>query len=139
MSCPGLLVVSGIKVHCGKDAPLHPPVFTVSKLPPDAVYFAVIFVDLDPRAHGFVHWLAWNMDVATNTERAEGPNSYGYKGYGPPCPPRSHTNGHAYKFTVYAYTTKITGNPKTPQQLLTLIHAAHMVGTCSQQLQFKSG
>lgn len=81
---------------------------------------AVIVNDPDaPGGGGFIHWLAWNMDlvriipekiprtpvVSFPLRAVQGKNSFGKVGYNGPCPPRGQT--HRYFFKVYGLDTEL--------------------------------
>jgi phosphatidylethanolamine-binding protein (PEBP) family uncharacterized protein len=127
------LDVSGIRVQCG--GPHTPPVFSVTNKPAAAKYMAVTFIDVDPRAHGFVHWLQW--DVNDGSRGREGTNSLGFKGYGAPCPPMG-AGPHTYVFTVYMYRNKLPAKQYTYETLVPALHAAGVEDLVTQTLQFKS-
>ena len=132
MACRGELTVRNVHVDCPATPTTQAPVFQLKHRPPGAKYLAVTFIDVDPRARGFVHWLAWDMD---EQRKKEGKNSYGFVGYGAPCPP-TNTGSHTYVFTVYAYKHRLPPGPYTYESLVPALHAAGVEDVCSQTLQF---
>jgi len=66
----------------------------VARTPGRAKDAAIVMTDPDAPGGTFVHWTSW--DGAT-----EGTNSFGKRGYGPPCPPKGD-RPHRYVITVYA-------------------------------------
>ncbi len=71
--------------------------------------FAFTINDVDaPVAGGFHHWVVYNIPANVrelegrgSNPFGEGTNSYGFVGYGGPCPP-ADGQPHHYIFTVYA-------------------------------------
>jgi Raf kinase inhibitor-like YbhB/YbcL family protein len=89
---------------------------------------ALVVDDLD--AHGFAHWLVYNLPAAATglpaavAPRASGPaqgvNDFGRRGYGGPCPPAGR---HRYRFTLYALDRSLTfGTSPHKAQLLAAIN-----------------
>ena len=81
---------------------------------------AIIVNDPDaPGGGGFVHWLAWNIDlvrlipekiqrtpeVSFPLHLLQGKNSFGKIGYWGPCPPYGQT--HRYFFKIYGLDTML--------------------------------
>ncbi len=75
----------------------------------------VLIVD-DPDAHGFTHWIVWNIDPKT-TDIGEssapgggiqGTNDFGKRNYGGPCPP---SGIHRYVFKIFALDTTLDLKP----------------------------
>lgn len=71
---------------------------------------SLALVVVDPDAHDFVHWVAFDMAGAPDgnlaagvtagaASPAQGRNDFGKRGYGGPCPPSGQ---HLYRFTLYA-------------------------------------
>jgi Raf kinase inhibitor-like YbhB/YbcL family protein len=62
----------------------------------------------DPDAGGFVHWTVFALAPSVRRLPAsglpagalEGQNSFGHRGWGPPCPPKGDP-AHRYRFDVY--------------------------------------
>ena len=87
--------------------------------PPTGTTVFALIVD-DPDAHGFVHWVAYNIAGGPGGGLAEGippagpplqgRNDFGRTGWGGPCPP---SGTHRYRFTLYALSQPIAvrGNP----------------------------
>jgi Raf kinase inhibitor-like YbhB/YbcL family protein len=84
----------------------------------------VLILD-DPDAHGFVHWLVYDMTgsgsgglpeaiSATPDAPLQGLNDFGRIGYGGPCPP---SGSHQYRFTLYALDEMldIAGQPRSQE------------------------
>ena len=82
---------------------------------------ALVLVVIDPDAHDFVHWVAFDLGgvpdghlatglEASATEPAQGRNDFGKRGYGGPCPPSGE---HHYQFTLSALDRPlgISGTP----------------------------
>lgn len=74
---------------------------------PDAARELVLIVT-DPDAGDFVHWTVYDLDPRTTGLRShglppgarEGQNSFGKRGWGPPCPPKGG-GAHRYLFDLY--------------------------------------
>jgi Raf kinase inhibitor-like YbhB/YbcL family protein len=77
-------------------------------VPSDAA--ALVLVVDDPDAHGFVHWVAFDIAAAPSGQLAEGAsrgaaapregtNSFGKVGWSGPCPP---SGTHHYRFRLFA-------------------------------------
>src|SRR5208337_2966665 len=81
---------------------------------------AIILTDPDaPGGGGFVHWIAWNMELARlipekipktpevtfPMKAVQGKNSFGRIGYNGPCPPKGQT--HRYFFKVYGLDAEL--------------------------------
>jgi phosphatidylethanolamine-binding protein (PEBP) family uncharacterized protein len=82
------------------------PVVRATKVPGERDQ-VVVMTDPDAPGGTFVHWTAWGG--------AEGRNSFGETGYGPPCPPGGD-KPHHYVITVYALESKLglpAGSPPT--------------------------
>ena len=96
-------------------------------VPPGTRSFALTMTDHDaPVAGGFHHWVVYN--IPANTEMlngfsrfTQGTNSFGFPGYGGPCPP-ADGQIHHYVFTLYALTAtaRLTGG-LTYEELIALI------------------
>ncbi len=76
-------------------------------VPPGTRSFALTMTDYDaPVAGGFHHWVVYNIPAHVDTLNGlvhftEGSNSFGFLGYGGPCPP-ADGQIHHYVFTLYA-------------------------------------
>lgn len=91
------------------------PELIVSNIPQNAKTLAVICDDPDAPIGTFVHWVAWNIPVNSQTVKIQegikkvenfqgimqGYNDFGKVGYNGPCPPKGH-GIHHYHFKVYA-------------------------------------
>jgi len=76
--------------------------------------------DRDAPGGGFVHWIAWNMELVTKIpekipkipvvtfsfKAVQGKNSFGKIGYNGPCPPHGQT--HRFFFKVYGLNTNLS-------------------------------
>jgi len=71
---------------------------------------SLALVVVDPDAHDFVHWVAFDLTgvphghlaaglAADATVPGQGRNDFRKRGYGGPCPPSGQ---HRYRFTLYA-------------------------------------
>lgn len=81
---------------------------------------AIIVNDPDASGGGFVHWIAWNLElvrripekipktpvVSFPLKAIQGKNSFGKIGYNGPCPPHGQT--HRYFFKVYGLDADLT-------------------------------
>jgi hypothetical protein len=101
---------------------------------------AVIVNDPDaPGGGGFIHWLAWNMDlvriipekipktpvVSFPLKAVQGKNSFGKVGYNGPCPPHGQT--HRYFFKVYGLDTTLALAPGAARDQLVHAMEGHVV------------
>jgi Raf kinase inhibitor-like YbhB/YbcL family protein len=93
----------------GED--INPPL-SISDVPAGAKSLALIMDDPDAPMATWVHWLVWNINIATteileNTVpqgAVEGDTSWNRPGYGGPCPP---SGTHRYFFKLYALDTTL--------------------------------
>jgi Raf kinase inhibitor-like YbhB/YbcL family protein len=82
------------------------PVLNWRGVPAGARELAVVVSDAD--AGGFVHWSVFALAPGVRRLPArglpagalEGQNSFGHRGWGPPCPPKGDP-AHRYRFDVY--------------------------------------
>jgi Raf kinase inhibitor-like YbhB/YbcL family protein len=89
----------------GKD--INPPL-AISDVPENTVSLILIMEDPDAPAGVFDHWLVWNINKDTEMiaegdelpDYPKGNNSFGFKAYGGPCPPRGQE--HRYFFRLFA-------------------------------------
>jgi Raf kinase inhibitor-like YbhB/YbcL family protein len=78
-------------------------------VPPGTASLALTMTDYDaPIAGGFHHWVVYNIPAHVETLNGfslvtQGTNSFGFPGYGGPCPP-ADGQIHHYIFTLYALT-----------------------------------
>lgn len=118
------------------------PVLNWQGVPKGTESFAFALNDYDaPVAGGFHHWIVYNIpeDVRMLTGSSpfsQGMNSFGFIGYGGPCPPATGQIHH-YVFTLYALTIgHISGKGLTYDQLIATINnhvagATVIIGTFS--------
>ena len=101
---------------------------------------AIIVTDPDsPGGGGFVHWIAWNMELAKlipekmpktpevtfPMKAVQGKNSFGRIGYGGPCPPMGQT--HRYSFKVYALDRELPLKAGSTKDQLAKAMQGHVV------------
>lgn len=96
-------------------------------VPSGTASFALAMNDYDaPVAGGFHHWIVYNIPAAVRTLNgsspySQGTNSFGFVGYGGPCPPATGQIHH-YIFTLYALTVQhVSGQALTYGQLIQAI------------------
>lgn len=103
------------------DGPDHSPPLAFAGVPAAAVALALVV--RDPDARGWVHWVAYDIPVATHALAAGasgaslgpvGLTSWGTAGYRGPCPP---SGTHHYAFTLYALSSRLplSGHPGADQ------------------------
>jgi Raf kinase inhibitor-like YbhB/YbcL family protein len=102
--------------------------------------FVLLMSDYDaPLAGGWEHWIVYNIPAGTrelqgNHPFTEGINSYGFIGYGGPCPPATGETHH-YLFLLYALNrAHIGGKGLTFDQVISTIQknvlgATSIIGT----------
>jgi Raf kinase inhibitor-like YbhB/YbcL family protein len=100
-SIPSQFTCDGLNVN---------PQLNIDQIPSNAKTLAVIVDDPDAPGGDFVHWVAWNLPVASQIKEhsrsgAEGINDFGKNNYGGPCPPKGT---HHYHFKVYALDDKLS-------------------------------
>ena len=104
------------------------PALRWNGVPQGTMSFALTMTDYDaPVAGGFHHWVVYNIPAHADTLNGvshftQGTNSFGFSGYGGPCPP-ADGQIHHYIFTLYALTA--TANLKeglTYDELIPLIN-----------------
>ena len=100
---------------------------------------AIICNDPDAPGGGFIHWLAWNIDLVNsipeNIEKVpvvtfplkavQGKNSFGKIGYNGPAPPYGQT--HRYFFKVYGLDTELAVAPGAGNDELVQAMSGHVV------------
>lgn len=97
-------------------------------VPSGTVSFALTMTDYDaPVAGGFHHWIVYNIPANVDTlngtsSYTQGTNSFGFVGYGGPCPPATGQIHH-YIFTLYALTVA-----QIPDQALTYDQLIQAIG-----------
>lgn len=85
------------------------PTLRWTGVPQGTTSFALTMTDYDaPVAGGFHHWVVYNIpakaEMLNGSSRfTQGLNSFGFSGYGGPCPP-ADGQIHHYIFTLYALT-----------------------------------
>jgi Raf kinase inhibitor-like YbhB/YbcL family protein len=88
-----------------------------------------------PIAGGFHHWIVYNIPASTrelegNHAFAEGTTSFGFIGYGGPCPPPTGEIHH-YLFLLYAIDIgQVGGQGLTFDQVISAIQG-HVLGATS--------
>jgi len=102
--------------------------------------FVLLMSDYDaPVAGGFHHWIVYNIpagvrELQGNHSFTEGTNSYGFIGYGGPCPPATGETHH-YLFLLYAINrAHVGGKGLTFDQVISTIKnnvlgATSIIGT----------
>lgn len=107
------------------------PVLRISDVPKSARSLALIMEDPDAPMGTFIHWLVWNISVASpvlsKKEIAmyyQGKNSAEKTGYLGPCPPHGT---HRYFFRLYALDTTLTLQPGAKKVHLEEAIAGHVV------------
>jgi Raf kinase inhibitor-like YbhB/YbcL family protein len=102
--------------------------------------FTLLMFDYDaPVAGSFRHWIVYNIPAGArqlqgNHPFTEGTNSFGFMGYGGPCPPATGETHH-YIFLLYALNTAhIGGKGLTFDQVISTIQknvlgATSIIGT----------
>ena len=98
-------------------------------MPPGTHSFVMLMSDYDaPVAGGFHHWIVYNIptqvrELEGNNAFTEGTNSFGFTGYGGPCPPATGEIHH-YLFLLYAINVAQIGGPGlTFDQVVSAIQA----------------
>jgi Raf kinase inhibitor-like YbhB/YbcL family protein len=88
------------------------PPLSWSHVPKGVAELALLVEDPDAPGGTFVHWTVYGVKPGTTRIEAgsappgaEGKNSFGDTGYGPPCPPPGDSP-HRYVFTLYALSQK---------------------------------
>lgn len=97
-------------------------------VPAGTAGFALVMNDYDaPIAGGFHHWIVYNIPASARSLTGssgftQGTNSFGFAGYGGPCPPATG-QVHHYIFTLYALTVHhVSGKALTYDQLIHAIN-----------------
>ena len=96
------------KIYTCQGNDISPPLI-IENIPDNAKSLALIVDDPDAPGRGWVHWVLYNIPIASKIEEksipgVEGMNDFGRKHYGGPCPP---SGTHRYFFRIYALTTKL--------------------------------
>ena len=115
----------------GTEAYVSPPV-SWSGGPPGVKSYALIMYDPDAPHGVFYHWIIY--DIPPNIHHiprglgnsvvtrygVQGYNSYGFVGYGPPCPPRGSV--HHYVILVLALDKKLgVEKPLKPEDFIKMV------------------
>ena len=109
-------------------ARINPPV-DWSGAPADTKSFALVVDDSSAPITPYIYWLVFDIDPGTTdiqegtlpTGARQAMNSAGTAGYDAPCPSHSH----AYRFTVYALSTRLSqANGASLQAVWTAIASA---------------
>ena len=110
------------------------PPLVIAGIPKNVKELVIIMYDPDAPHGVFYHWLLYNIKPLTRVTipegipplpivsgiGAQGVNSYGRIGYGPPCPPRGEK--HRYVFLVVGLDQELKLPPGLiPDKLLSLI------------------
>ncbi len=115
--------------HAMKEAPGGAnvsPHLLINDIPAAAKSIAVAMVDRHPMARNWVHWLAVNIppSAAEIEEGSSGTmpggaleleNTFGFKGYGGPRPPRG-SGVHHYEITAYCLSETIAPEMTRPSE-----------------------
>lgn len=129
------------ELYTCKGQSVRPPL-VIQNSPEKTTSFAIIMIDPDAVQGEWTHWLAWNIDPATQTidenslppGMVEGTTSFGTQGYGGPCPPKG-TGVHRYIFEIYALDNRldlpITTDSKQLQKAMEghIIERARLTGS----------
>jgi Raf kinase inhibitor-like YbhB/YbcL family protein len=92
------------------------PQLNWTNVPAGTRSFVMLMSDYDaPVAGGFHHWIVYNIpahvrELEGNNAFTEGTNSFGFTGYGGPCPPPTGEIHH-YLFLLYATNIAQVGGP----------------------------
>ena len=116
------------------------PQLNWTNVPAGTKSFTLLMFDYDaPVAGSFRHWIVYNIPAGArqlqgNHPFTEGTNSFGFMGYGGPCPPATGETHH-YIFLLYALNTAhIGGKGLTFDQVISTIQkdvlgATSIIGT----------
>lgn len=121
----------------GKD--VSPPL-EWSGVPEGTKSFALICDDPDAPMGTWVHWVVYNIPDTTNSLPegvpkgnvvlggiSQGVTSFGWAGYGGPCPPRGPA--HRYFFKLYALDTPLNLEPGATKEKLLKAMEGHILAT----------
>jgi Raf kinase inhibitor-like YbhB/YbcL family protein len=92
------------------------PELNWTNVPAGTKSFVLLMSDYDaPLAGGFHHWIVYNIpagvrELEGNHPFTEGTTSFGFTGYGGPCPPPTGETHH-YLFLLYATNLAHVGGP----------------------------
>lgn len=112
------------------------PELNWTNVPAGTKSFVMLMSDYDaPVDGGFHHWIVYNIpgsarELEGNHAFTEGLNSYGFIGYGGPCPPPTGETHH-YLFLLYAVNiAHVGGQGLTFDQVIAILQG-HVVGATS--------
>lgn len=105
------------------------PALSISDVPSDAQFLALIMDDPDAPNGTFDHWIMWNIPVSATISENSSPGVQGQNGrkenrYTGPCPP---TGTHHYHFKVYALDKKLDLVPNSGKQQLESAMKGHIL------------
>ena len=112
------------------------PELNWTNVPAGTRSFAMLMSDYDaPLAGGWEHWIVYNIPAGVgqlqgNHAFTEGTNSYGFIGYGGPCPPATGETHH-YLFLLYATDIAHVGGPGLKFGEVVGALAGHVLGATS--------
>ncbi len=105
------------------------PPLVIGAIPPGAVSLALVMDDPDSPGRTFVHWVAYDIEVAERIEEGSHPgtgglNDFGRTDYGGPCP---HSGEHRYVFKLYALDRKLDREPGLNEEQLLEAAEGHIL------------
>jgi Raf kinase inhibitor-like YbhB/YbcL family protein len=112
------------------------PELNWTNVPAGTKSFAMLMSDYDaPVAGGFHHWIVYNIPAGTrelegNHPFTEGTTSFGFMGYGGPCPPPTGETHH-YLFLLYATNIAHVGEPGLTFSEVVSAIQGHVLGATS--------
>lgn len=111
-------------------ANVNPPL-DIEGIPDNAKSLALIVDDPDAPAGTWVHWVVWNIPVASHLNENEAPgtqgtNDFNRRNYGGPCPP---SGTHRYFFKVYALDAMLNLPDNTGKSQLLKAMEGHIVAS----------
>lgn len=113
----------------GED--VSPPLM-IQDVPNGAKSLVLIVDDPDAPKGTFVHWLAWNLDPASEeviegfAPPVQGRNDFGELDYRGPCPPKG--SPHRYFFKLYALDAKLNLASGSSKKQLVDAMKGHILG-----------
>ena len=114
------------------------PPLNIFNVPSASKSLALIMHDPDAPGGDFLHWLVWDIPVATETIAVnslppgaiQGQNSFGKNEYGGPCPPAG-SGVHRYVFELYALDQTLNLDANTPSSELNSAMNDHLIDKTS--------
>ena len=112
------------------------PELNWTNVPAGTRSFAMLMSDYDaPVAGGFHHWIVYNIpagarELEGNHPFTEGTTSFGFMGYGGPCPPPTGETHH-YLFLLYATNIAQIGGPGLTFSEVVSAIQGHVLGATS--------